>query len=223
MTCTKGSARLRVIPSQTDTKPYAMLPGPIFQTLPNELLISIILWLDSPRDLLHLSLTNRFFFEIIVPNILYFTSISCDLPSRIPIVWKTLKDQPHLAKQIRSLDVISEEDYTRLTSSGYKSGFRINAQTWSSIWHSNPLLKFDKETIKVTNIIGCMEKLSFLTMKISLTDSDLRDILKNLMAFCSGLKMLSLQWNILADVPRFAPIQVNPVGDIIFSSLSRVV
>lgn len=190
-----------------------MLPESVFQHLPNELLTSIVSWLDSPRDILHLSLTNKFFFEIIVPNILYFTNISCDTPSRFSAIWRILNDQPHLAKQIRALAIVPEEDYTRLKDSYYckSRAFRINSQTWPSKL-ALPVPRFESTTvISMADSVRNMERLAMFSMKHSLTRPDLLDILTSLMTFCPNLKALSFQLKVLRNTSGLVPPPLDPI------------
>jgi hypothetical protein len=70
---------------------------------PPELLDHICSYIDSPEDLLTLSLISKHFCSLIIPNHIEFRRIHCDI--RRVSVWKKLADNPPLAAKFTSLEV----------------------------------------------------------------------------------------------------------------------
>jgi hypothetical protein len=75
---------------------------------PPELLDHICSYVDSPEDLLSLSLTSKQFCSPVIPNHIEFRRIRCDI--RRLSVWTRLAESPTLAAKFTSLEIGLEKD-----------------------------------------------------------------------------------------------------------------
>lgn len=86
-----------------------------FEILPIELKRHAVLFLDNPGDLLHVALTCRFFYEMIILTRqldLTSSSISCSEFETPPMFWQKLCASPHYAAMIRRLELRDNYDYS---------------------------------------------------------------------------------------------------------------
>jgi hypothetical protein len=91
--------------------------------LPVETLERIAAWIDSPTDLLSLTMVTRTFKNIIIPNHLHYRHIRYTTDG-CPELWKSLSSNKSLAQNVRKLEILGDDRHDMRPKPAVSSGYR---------------------------------------------------------------------------------------------------
>lgn len=101
----------------------------MLQKLPTEIIGYIFLDLENPSDLLHVSLTCKCFYKMIVPtHHLQLASISCSDSDTSRDFWQKLCASRYYTSMIRRLEICSDSDFKDLSKRRRYCGRRIEEE-----------------------------------------------------------------------------------------------
>lgn len=161
--------------------------------LPTELLESILLCIDTAKDLLHLALTCKFLSEMIIPDHLNFIDIWSPVHERNKAIWRMLKTYPSLAKRTLKLHVIYEVERI----AGYVPGGSGLHYAWDHTMRTKryvaPESSPDEEPYALFNAaLRHMENLLYFSLRHAMPGTQFHEALTSISARCSQLRGLHI-------------------------------
>lgn len=104
------------------------------QTLPIESIEHVFLFLESPKDLLHVALTCKEFYQLINATYrLHFHSVSCSPSETDSAFWQKLSTSQRSSSMFRYLELCDNSRFQQLSSIRRQAIFRID-QNFVTKW-----------------------------------------------------------------------------------------